>query len=175
MMNFRLLLILAGVLFLAIVVGALRRRPGQSVSATKSPIDFTLQDLHGKPMKLSSYRGKVVVVDVWATWCPYCVSEIPDLLAAQQQAVKAGTPLQFLGIAMDDNIADVRTFAAKQHFNYPILYKDDTQMRPFGSVEGLPTKFIIDKHGDIVDEIDGTVPIKTLLQHIAPYLKTAAS
>ena len=174
MMNFRTLLILGGVLLLAIAVGALRGQPGHAVSSVETPIDFTLQDLHGKPVKLSSYRGKVVVVDVWATWCPYCVREIPDLIAAQQQAIKAGTPLQYLGIAMDDNIADVRTFAAKAHFNYPILYKDDAQMRPFGSVEGLPTKFIIDKQGDIVDEIDGAVPMKTLFQHIAPYLKTAA-
>ena len=170
-MTNRVLLILSGLLLFAIAFVALRGSRGNAVSSTKTPIDFTLQDLNGKSVKLSSYRGKVVVVDVWATWCGYCVGEIPDLIAAQQQADQAKTPLQFLGIAMDDNIADVRHFVAQRHFTYPILYKDDAQMRPFGVVEGFPTKFIIDKKGVIVDKIVGAEPMETIARHVAPYLK----
>jgi thiol-disulfide isomerase/thioredoxin len=170
-MNLRILLITGSLLLLAVVFGAFRGRHGSAVNHTKTPIDFTLHDLNGKPVQLSHYRGKVVVVDVWATWCGYCVGEIPELIAAQRQADRANTPLQFLGIAMDDNVADVRIFAAQQHFNYPILYKDDAQMQPLGEVDGYPTKFIIDKHGMIVDKIAGAVPIDTITQRVAKYLQ----
>ena len=173
-MKYRILLLLGGVLLLAIAIASLRGRQVQAVTdkaQAKTPIDFTMRDLHGAPVKLSSFRGKVVVVDVWATWCPYCVSEIHDLMAMQQKANKAGTPLQFLGIAMDDNIADVRHFAALHPFNYPILYRDEAQLRPFGEIEGFPTKFIIDKQGDIVGKIVGAQPMATIAKQVAPYLK----
>lgn len=170
-MNLRILLIIGGLLLLMVVFGVFRGRHGSAVNNTKTPIDFTLHDLSGKPVQLSHYRGKVVVVDVWATWCGYCVNEIPELIAAQRQADQTKAPLQFLGIAMDDNIADVRQFVRHQHFNYPILYRDDVQMQPFGEIDGYPTKFIIDKNGVIVDTIVGAIPIEAVSQRVAPYVK----
>jgi cytochrome c-type biogenesis protein len=170
-MNYRILLICAGLLLLAIVVGALRGRHATPVYSVKTPIDFTARDLNGNLVTLSSYRGKVVVVDCWATWCGYCVGELPDLIAAQQRATQTGAPLQYLGIAMDDNIADVRQFVARTHFNYPIVYKDNVPMLPFAAVDAFPTKFIIDKQGNLVDKIVGAEPMDTISQHVAPYLK----
>ncbi len=176
-MNVRILLILLGILLLVLVVAQFPmvnapRTSQAPANGGNNPHDVTLRDLNGQSVKFSSFRGKVVVVDVWATWCGYCVQEIPDLIAAQTQADQRKTPLQFIGIAMDIDISDVQHFVALQHFNYPILYKDDAQMlRFFGPVQGYPTKFILDKQGKIVDKIVGAVPMATLNRHLAPYLK----
>lgn len=170
-MKLRGLLLLGGLFLVAITMGVVCVRQGGPTGTVRKPIDFTLQDLNGKPVTLSSYRGKVVLIDMWATWCGYCVGEIPELIAVQGKADKEKTPLQILGIAMDINPADVRKYAAKHHFDYPILLKDDTQLKPFGEVAGLPTKFIIDKNGVIVDMIVGAVPIQQVLQRVAKYMK----
>ncbi|HEX2951460.1 MAG TPA: TlpA disulfide reductase family protein [Armatimonadota bacterium] len=168
--------IFVGLFSVAVVLGALgllhsRSAVSRAASNAKKPIDVTLNDLNDEPVKLSSYRGKVVVVDVWTTWCGYCVNEIPELIDFQKQADKDGTPLQLIGIAMDTDRDDVRQFAAVQHFNYPILLRDDKHMGPLGDVDGYPTKFIIDKKGVIVDKIVGVVSMKTLEKRVAPYLK----
>lgn len=157
-------------MLLVIAFGVLRL---QSVNAasSKKPIDFTLRDINGKQVILSNYRGKVVVVDVWATWCGFCVGEIPHLMSLQSKAGQEKTPLQFLGIAMDDNRADVRNFVAQRRMNYPVLYPDSAQMKPFGEIDGLPTKFIIDKKGVIVNSIIGAASEETITQHVAKYLK----
>ncbi len=170
-MSVQILMILNGISLLAMSFAALHPQTDNSYDGVKGPIDFTLQDLHGQPVKLSAYRGKVVVVDVWATWCGYCVDEVSELIAAQRLAVKNKQPWQLIGIAVDENIDDVRRFAAVAHFNYPILYKDDIQMQSFGMIDAWPTKFIINKQGEVVDKIVGAVPMETLSQHVARYLK----
>jgi len=163
------LLILGGLLVAVVTFGMLQEHRVSAADAQKKTVDFTLSDINGRPVRLSDYRGKVVLVDFWATWCPHCVGEIPHLMAVQNAAERQGAPLQILGVAMDNNTNDPRNFAVQRGMNYPVLYKDAQQMQPFGEIYGLPTKVIVDKDGVIVDRIIGEATKDELVQHICRY------
>lgn len=116
---------------------------------------FTLPDLNGRPVSLSSFRGKVVVLDFWATWCPPCKREIPDFIALQSTYGAKG--LQVVGIALDEPTA-VKSFAAQSRMNYPVLLGTDDIARLYGGITGIPTTFIIDRTGKIVTQFEGFRP-----------------
>lgn len=169
-MKARHLWLISGLLLVAATTGLVLANRADAEN-TKKTVDFSMKDLNGKKVKLSHYRGKVVVIDVWATWCGYCVREIPDLIDMQADAAKNKTPLQIIGISVDDNKGAVKAFAKKHDFTYPVLYAEDRGMKPFGEIYGLPTKFIIDKNGVIVDKIIGAVDRKDLEKRLEKYLK----
>ena len=158
-----------GLLLLILITGALTV-PAFAQGAAKKPIDFTLKNTSGKKVKLSNFRGKVVLVDVWATWCGYCVQEIPGLIDLQQSTTDEKLPLQIIGISVDKNKDDAKQFAKKHKINYPILFAEDKAMKPFGQIYGLPTKFIINKDGVIVDKIIGAVEKDALKKRLDKYL-----
>jgi len=135
------------------------------------PIDFTLTNTDDKKVKLADYRGKVVVIDVWATWCGYCVRETPDLIAVQEEATKNKQKLQLIGISVDEDKEAVKEFVEKHGVNYPILYAEKDAMKQLGEVYGYPTKFILNEKGVIVDTIVGAVDKATLKKRLAKYLK----
>lgn len=112
--------------------------------------DFTLPDLKGKGVQLSSFKGKAVVVDFWATWCEPCKIEMPWLVDLQKKYGPQG--LQIIGVAMDD--ADEQTieaFARKMGVNYPVLKGTEAVADQYGGLEGLPATFFLDRSGKIVD------------------------
>lgn len=116
--------------------------------------DFTLKDLKGKSVQLSSFKGKVVVVDFWATWCEPCKIEMPWLVDLQKKYGPQG--VQVLGVAMDD--ADDRTigeFARKMGVNYPVLRGTEALADLYGGLDGLPATFFVDRSGKISDEAMG--------------------
>ena len=129
--------------------------------------NFTLPDTKGQKISLADYKGKAVVVDFWATWCPPCKIEIPWLEQFNQQYSAQG--LQVLGISEDDldlnnktelahekqQIADT---AAQLKINYPVLYDDANVSTPYGGVDGLPTTFFIDRSGKVVASTVGLAP-----------------
>jgi thiol-disulfide isomerase/thioredoxin len=119
----------------------------------KAP-EFTLASTEGKDVKLSDYKGKVVIVDFWATWCGPCRRGIPDLIDIQKQY---GNDVVVIGISLDQNKGDVLPFAQKIGINYPIVYGTLEVTQQYGGVEGIPTSFIINKNGDIVDKHVGLV------------------
>ncbi|HEY3418596.1 MAG TPA: TlpA disulfide reductase family protein [Armatimonadota bacterium] len=170
-MKARNLLLLVVLVVLVVGVGLLTQYRADGKAPSKKTVDFTLKDVNGKPVKLSDYRGKVVVVDVWATWCPYCVQEIPDLMDIQAQATKEKQPVQFIGIAMDSDRSPVKPFVTEHKMNYPVLYGEKKALKPFGDVYGLPTKFIIGKDGVIVDKIIGAREKSDLQKVLGKYLK----
>lgn len=170
-MKTRILPAIIGIIVLAITLGVFSFQSIYAAGPKKDPIDFSLKDTTGKTVKLADYRGKVVVVDVWTTWCGFCVREIPDLVALQEEMTKQKKPVQLLGISMDDEKETVTNFLAKHPINYPILYGEEKGMRPLGSIMGYPTKFIIDKHGVIVDQIIGAIPKAELTKRILKYVK----
>jgi peroxiredoxin len=113
---------------------------------------FTLNDINGRPVSLADYRGKVVILDFWAPWCPPCKREIPDLISLQDQYASKG--LQIIGVGLDrpDNVS---SFVRENGVNYPVMVGDDDITQLYGGIPGIPTTFIIDKEGNISKRFEG--------------------
>jgi thiol-disulfide isomerase/thioredoxin len=109
---------------------------------------FAVNDLDGHPLSNETIKGKVTIVNFWATWCPPCRAELPDLIALQAQY---GDDLQILGISEDDIPADdVKRFTQENGFNYPVAMSTPELAKIFTGVAALPTSFILDREGRIV-------------------------
>ncbi len=136
------------------------------LDGNKKAPDFALTSVDGKIIKLSDYKGKVVIIDFWATWCPPCRKGIPDLIAIQNEY--AGKVV-VIGISVDregQTKQDVPGFIKSNGINYPIVYFTDKVVNDFGGIEAIPTSFVIDKKGNIVDTHVGLVPKSTLTNKI---------
>lgn len=122
---------------------------------------WSLKDLEGKVVSSEELKGKVVVLDFWATWCPPCRAEIPGYVELQKQYGKDG--LVIVGASADEaGPAVVKEFAAKMGINYKMLMADEAITTAFGGVEALPTTFLIDRNGQIRDRKIG-------MEHKAEY------
>jgi peroxiredoxin len=137
--------------------------------ATAMPApDFALKDLDGNTHKLSDYRGKVVVLNFWATWCPPCRAEIPGFVEEQKTL---GPNVQFLGIALDDDGAtSVKPWAASHGINYPVLLTDQSVTHDYGDINSIPATFYIDKQGRIRHAAIGAQEKDVLEANIKPLL-----
>ena len=110
--------------------------------------EFTLKDSDGKQVKLSDYRGKVVLLDFWATWCGPCRIEIPWFIEMQRKNKDKG--FEVLGVAMDDEGWEaVKPFLQELSVNYRIVMGNDATAQAYGGVDALPTTFLIDREGKI--------------------------
>jgi peroxiredoxin len=120
----------------------------KSEGSRKGAPDFTLKDGDGKTVKLSDYRGKVVLLDFWATWCGPCKMEIPWFVEFQQ--AKRSQGFEVLGVSMDeDGWNAVRPFVKEMKMNYRVLLGDDRTADSYGGLEALPTTYLIDRDGRI--------------------------
>jgi thiol-disulfide isomerase/thioredoxin len=122
--------------------------------------DISMRDLDGRPVSPASFRGKVVLINFWATWCPPCRAEIPDLVALQ---ARYGDWLQVIGISQDEGPVElVRRFAAAQRMNYPIVMMTPELERAFPGIAALPTSYVIDRSGRVVQRHVGMLnPVVT--------------
>jgi peroxiredoxin len=111
--------------------------------------DFTLRDIEGRKWTLKNLRGKVVLVNFWATWCLPCRKEIPDLDALYKRF--KGQGLVILGIS-DDTTTKVRTFARQRKIAYPVLLDPGSKVKMLYSVEGIPMSFVYGRNGKLVAE-----------------------
>jgi len=110
--------------------------------------DVAMRDVDGVPISTASLKGKVVIINFWATWCPPCRAEIPDLIKLQS---KYKDQLQIIGISDDDDPpATVKKWAAEHRMNYPIVMSTDDLRKAFSGVAALPTSFIIDRDSRLV-------------------------
>lgn len=122
--------------------------------------DFSLTNLDGQKLKLSEYKGKIVLLDFWATWCAPCQEEIPGFVDMQKKYGDRG--LQVIGISMDDSPAPVRPFYQKHEMNYPVAVGDAQLADRFGGVLGLPVTFLIDRDGKIRQKFVGATEVSTI-------------
>ena len=123
--------------------------------------NFALPQLGSKILRLSDYRGRVVLLNFWATWCPPCRAEIPDLNKLQSELGPAG--LEVIGISLDeDGFESVRPFAEEFDVAYPLVVDDGTVAAQYGSIQGLPTTFVVDRNGQIVRRVTGLFPIEQM-------------
>jgi cytochrome c biogenesis protein CcmG/thiol:disulfide interchange protein DsbE len=132
--------------------------------------DFSLKDLDGRDVRLIDFRGKVAMVNFWATWCPPCRSEIPDFIELQSRLGPKG--LQIIGISLDDEgAAKVAPFASQNRINYTMLVNGNGVASAFGVVEGIPTTYLLDRQGRVVERRVGVAPREHWQQVIASLLK----
>ena len=117
--------------------------------------DFTLEQLNGKTFRLSAQRGKIIVLNFWATWCGPCRKEIPALAALQEEMQEH---VLILGVSLDKRPpAIVRVHANKLGINYPVVMDDGTVRKKYGPLPGIPTTFIIDRAGRVRLWVAGTL------------------
>jgi peroxiredoxin len=142
-----------------------------SVEAPAATTDFTLRDLAGKTHSLADWRGKVVLLNFWATWCPPCRREIPLFIELQRRYAKQG--LQIVGISVDSPEAIAR-YWQEMHINYPLLIADETTfelMAAYGNRNGgLPYSVLIAADGRVAGVKIGAYDREELETSLKPHL-----
>jgi peroxiredoxin len=156
--------------FLFVLVALPHSALGQGVRAPS----LTLKSIEGKTVRLSDYRGKVVLINFWATWCPPCRAEMPDLVKLQREYGKDG--LQIIGITYQpERRAHVRRFTRGLKVNYPIVLGTRETKAAFSPDETLPLTVIIDREGTIRGTIAGILLPEEFNVQIKPLLQRRAS
>jgi thiol-disulfide isomerase/thioredoxin len=123
--------------------------------AKPANLNFTMKDLEDKDVTLASYKGKVIVLDFWATWCGPCKLEIPGFVDLQTRYGAKG--LQFVGISVDDKLPLLKPYAAEYKMNYPVLQGlgHEEVQNAYGPIWGIPVTVVIDRDGKICRKHEG--------------------
>lgn len=138
--------------------------------AKPANLDFVLKDLEGNDVTLSAYKGHVIVLDFWATWCAPCKIEIPNFVELYERYRAQG--LVVLGVSVDDPVATLKPFAERYKMSYPVLVGADREdlKNAFGPPVGYPTSFVIDRDGKICVSHTGFATKETFERDIVSLL-----
>ena len=127
----------------------------QVYNKAADPYNFTLPLLSGENATLSSFRGKVVILNFWATWCPPCRAEMPSMEILYKRYKDQG--LEILAVDIGENANTVRQFIQKNNYSFPVLLDTTKQTSAIYGVEAIPTTYIIDRNGKIIGRIIGSI------------------
>ena len=131
--------------------------------------EFSLKQGDGSTLTLSELKGKVVVVNFWATWCPPCRREIPDFIETYDAYREKG--VEIVGVSLDHKGWDVLSpFVKSNKINYPVVLGNQSTASDFGNIRSIPTSFIVDKEGKIVEKFVGMLNKDKLEKLIEKYL-----
>jgi cytochrome c biogenesis protein CcmG/thiol:disulfide interchange protein DsbE len=161
--NIQLVLTILFVLIASVVLIVFLREERDSTLKTARPIqpglevpDFTFPDLNGNEVSLTDYRGKVVLVNIWATWCPPCRQEMPSMQRLYEKF--KGENFEILAVSIDSEGREaVAPFMRKMNLTFPALLDPGETIRPLYGITGVPESFIIDKKGILVEKIIGPI------------------
>ncbi|HXZ41370.1 MAG TPA: TlpA disulfide reductase family protein [Terriglobales bacterium] len=169
--------LLIGIVVIAVASGlfllkdSLRRRP-TPLHGMLAP-DFSLPQLTGERLELSAYRGKIVLLDFWATWCDPCREEIPRFVDLQNKYGSLG--FQIIGVSMDDEPGSVRDFCQRFKMNYPVVMGNAKIGELYGGVLGLPIAFLIGRDGRIYARHIGATDISVFDREIVNLAQSKSS
>lgn len=150
--------------FFAALLGVFACSPSVPPGTADSALALSGPSLDGKTISLSDYKGKVILVDFWATWCGPCQAEIPELIKLQSELGPKGFTV--LGVSMDDEPESVPKFAKKAGFNYPIILNGGENAPKGWVVPGLPTAYLIGKDGTAVLRLFGSKSVAKLKKDV---------
>lgn len=151
-----------------LVSGAERSQPAKSLVNHKAP-QFALPDLHGRRVDLAGMRGKVVLLNFWATWCAPCEAEMPVFSGWQQKYGAKG--LQVIGISMDDSAGPVRKLVARLKPDYAIAMGNAELGDRYGGVLGLPLTYLIDRKGIVRAQFQGMADLRAMERRLQELLE----
>jgi thiol-disulfide isomerase/thioredoxin len=134
--------------------------PSAAPGAAEGAAALSGKTLDGKTASLAGYKGKVVLVDFWATWCGPCQEEIPELVALQKKLGPKGFVI--LGVSMDEETADVAPFAKAKHIDYPVILNGSERAPAGWVVPGLPTAYLIGRDGMVIERLFGSKSVEKL-------------
>ncbi len=133
----------------------------------KAPV-WILPSPEGADVKSTDFKGKIVVLNFWATWCPPCVKEIPDFIEIQKEL--ASKNVTFVGVSLDASSAPVKKYLKRTKLNYPVVMGNADVVKDYGNFTGIPHTFVIDKDGVIRVSKSGMISKQALMAGIKPLL-----
>jgi peroxiredoxin len=128
---------------------------GPAGKIDKNNADFVLNDLDGNPMRLSDHRGKVVMLEFFASWCPPCRQAVPELSELYEKYRERG--FELIAVSIDESVSDARDFVEEYGIKFTVVFDDRDVNAAFG-VYNIPTTFILDRNGKVVNKHLGFAP-----------------
>lgn len=164
-------IIIGAVAVVALVLSMIFLKPAsrRSINDYTAPAVSGIDVLGRGSVALSELKGKVVLINFWATWCPPCRAEIPDLIRLQETYAN---DFVVLGVSLDrEGVEVVSQFVREQNMNYPVVMGDEALVNSYGGVSAIPTSFVVDRQGDLVSKIVGARSYADFEKEIMPYLQ----
>jgi peroxiredoxin len=141
----------------------------EEATSRREAANFALRDLDGRTVRLSEFRGKVVLLDFWATWCPPCRKEVPHFKALHSKYASQG--LVVVGVALDrEGISVVRPFVREHGVSWITVLGDEAVVEAYGGIESIPTTFVVDRDGRVAERMTGYRTQEELEAAIRPLL-----
>ena len=165
-MNRKIILIIAAAVML-IVTACTKPKQASADSAVTAPNLSGTDILNGKKVNLSDFKGRIVLVNFFATWCPPCRAEIPDIIKLESENTSNFT---VIAVALDQSEADVVNFARNKNLPYPVIMGNNDIVRQWGGIFSIPTSFIINKDGKAVAKYIGGRDYEGWKDVIKPFL-----